>query len=156
ASAVTGLSILAFLPVQPATVLLGAGITGIGGGTIYSALPVLIAEAVPERETGTVNGINTIIRTIAMAILSQVTTVVLVTVTPPGQDYPLRAAFTVDFSMSALLNLLALLLVPCIVVAGARRGRGGSKADTHPKAAAVRRREPAAEESKQRSWANAC
>lgn len=152
ASAVTGLSILAFLPVQPATVLLGAGITGIGGGTIYSALPVLIAEAVPERKTGTVNGINTIIRTIAMAILSQVTTVVLVVGTPPGQDYPLRAAFTVDFSMSALLNLLALLLVPCIVVAGARRGRGGGKADAHPKAAAVRREEPAAEESEQRSW----
>ncbi|HLU96275.1 MAG TPA: MFS transporter [Thermobifida alba] len=139
ASAVAGLAILAFCPTTPATVLLGAGITGIGGGTVYSVLPVLISESVPEHEVGATNGINTIIRTISMAILSQVTTVVLVLWTPAGAQYPLRAGFTIDYSLAALLNLLALFLVPLVVstVAGGtrrsgHRRRAGRAAARHP------------------------
>ncbi|UOE21903.1 MFS transporter [Thermobifida halotolerans] len=127
ASAVVGLAVLGFCPVGPVTVLVGAGATGIGGGTVYSVLPVLIAEAVPENEAGATNGINTIIRNIAMAIVSQVSAVVLVLWTPAGEEHPVRVAFTIDYGMSALLNLLALCLVPLVLPrqgVGGRRGRG--------------------------------
>jgi len=133
ASAVVGLAVLAFAPVGPAAVLLGAGITGIGGGTVYSVLPVLISQTVPEHEVGTTNGINTIVRTLSMAILSQVTTVVLVLWTPEGQEHPLRTAFTIDYGLAALLNLLALVLVPLVLPAARVRGAHGRPGGAQPR-----------------------
>ncbi|GAA3742570.1 MFS family permease [Spinactinospora alkalitolerans] len=124
-----GLVVLAAGGAQPVAILVGAAVMGIGGGTAFAVLPMLISEAVPVRDLGAANGVNTIVRHISMAVAAQVAAAVLVLGTPAGELYPVRGAFVADFGVSALLGVLALLLVPLV---RARPDRAAEESAPHP------------------------
>ncbi|MDA8370323.1 MAG: MFS transporter [Nocardiopsaceae bacterium] len=111
---VAGLLVLGFGGPHEAAVLIGAALTGLGGGTVYAVLPMIIADSVPVQHLGAANGVNTIVRHISMAISAQLAAAVLVMGTPPGSPYPTGGAFLADFGGGALLGVCALALIPLI------------------------------------------
>ncbi|MQA86170.1 MAG: MFS transporter [Streptosporangiales bacterium] len=110
----TGLLVLAALAAHPMGLLIGSGMMGIGAGMTFAVLPVLINDAVPPARRGAANGVNTIVRHIAIAISAQVAAVVLVISTPAGSPYPAGSAYAADFLLGAVVGGLALLVVPAV------------------------------------------
>ncbi|HVT66295.1 MAG TPA: MFS transporter [Trebonia sp.] len=70
---------------------------GPGAGLALTALPALIRDHVPARETATANGINTVARTVGGVIGTQITAVVLASVTAGHSAVPSAAAFRILF-----------------------------------------------------------
>lgn len=109
-----GLVVLAAFAASPMGLLIGSGTMGIGAGMTFAVLPVLINDAVPPARRGGANGVNTIVRHVAIAISAQVAAVVLVVSTPAGSPYPTGSAYAVDFLIGALVGGLALAVVPAV------------------------------------------
>jgi hypothetical protein len=59
-------------------IILGGAIVSAGTALAYSALPALILRSVPATETGSVNGVNVLMRTIGQSLCSAAVAAVLV------------------------------------------------------------------------------
>lgn len=104
-----GLALLAAGGGQPELLVLGGAVVGLSGGVIYTALPALLADAVPLDQLGGANGVNTIVRHVSMATVAQLAAAVLVLGTPRGAPYPQEWAFTLSYTVSAVLSVLSLV-----------------------------------------------
>lgn len=111
---VGGLAVLAFGGPAPATLLIGSGLVGVGGGAAFAVFPMLIEDAVAPDRRGAANGVNTIMRHISMALSAQVGAAILVAATPIGTAHPTGAAFTTDFLAGAVIAAFALAVVPAV------------------------------------------
>ncbi|HLU98404.1 MAG TPA: MFS transporter [Thermobifida alba] len=125
-----GLALLAAGGGHPELLVLGGAVVGLSGGLVYTALPALLADAVPLDQLGGANGVNTIVRHVSMAVVAQLAAAVLVLGTPRGAPYPQEWAFTLSYAVSAALSVLS--LVP-IGMLRSRRAAGTAPA-TEPAA----------------------
>ncbi|MFI0775133.1 MFS transporter [Streptomyces sp. NPDC021212] len=120
---------------------------GIGIGIAYSAMPTLIVSAVPARETGAANGLNTLMRSIGMSTSSAVVGVILAhqttgfgRVTLPSKD-----GFQMSFMVACAASVVGLLIAFCLPAQ--RRsvsGRPSSAPATTPKTEPVAEKEDVA------------
>ncbi|MEU4277786.1 MFS transporter [Streptomyces tanashiensis] len=98
-------------------IVAGATVVACGTAIAYSALPALVMGAVPVSETGSANGLNTLMRSVGQACCSAVVTAVLARVTfvADGRTAPTLHAYLLIFLIAAgaaLAALAATLLLP--------------------------------------------
>ncbi|MEU1801369.1 MFS transporter [Streptomyces sp. NPDC019937] len=89
---------------------------GIGIGIAYSAMPTLIVSAVPARETGAANGLNTLMRSIGMSTSSAVVGVILAHRTTDfgGVALPSKEGFQTSFMVACAASIVGLLIAFCL------------------------------------------
>ncbi|MFF2568922.1 MFS transporter [Streptomyces sp. NPDC058084] len=98
-------------------IVAGATVVSCGTAIAYSALPALVMRAVPVSETGSANGLNTLMRSVGQACCSAVVAAVLARVTfvADGHTAPTLHAYLLIFLIAAgaaLAALVASLLLP--------------------------------------------
>ncbi|MBB2948792.1 MFS family permease [Actinoplanes lutulentus] len=106
------------------TIVLGTLFVGAGTALAYSALPSLIMQSVPVRETAAANGINTLMRSIGQAVCSAVVASVLAGVTmavPGGGRAPALSAYLLVFGVAGVTALAAFVIAIFIPVRASRR-----------------------------------
>ncbi|MGM7677660.1 MFS transporter [Microbacterium sp. A94] len=88
-------------------------VIGVGIGLGYAAMPTLIMRAVPANETGSANGLNTLMRSLGTSVAAAVIAAILAqsSVQSDGASIPSPDGF----QMSLLLGLVAALL--CALIA---------------------------------------
>lgn len=86
----------------------------IGSMFIFTAFPNLVAEAVPMENTSEGMGINTVTRTIFMAVGTTVTTMALASSTVPESGVPTQSAYTVAYIVILVTSVLGLFLTMLI------------------------------------------
>ncbi len=91
-------------------VFVALGITGLGIGFSFGAMPGFIVRAVPHRETGSAMGFYQVLRNVGLSIGSAVAAAILLTFTHPGQPFPSEAGFQVALFTAVALSLLAAVL----------------------------------------------
>ncbi|WP_050799871.1 MFS transporter [Streptomyces himastatinicus] len=98
---------------------------GVGIGIAYSAMPTLIVSAVPARETGAANGLNTLMRSIGMSTSSAVVGVILARQTTDfgGVALPSKDGFQMSFMVACAASVVGLVIAFCLP--GRRRVPGG-------------------------------
>ncbi|MFC4946042.1 MFS transporter [Pseudonocardia sp. GCM10023141] len=111
---VVGNIALAFLPASIPLVLVATSVSSIGAALSYSALPMLIMDAVPPTETAAANSLNTLMRQLGTSSCSAVVAAVATgfTVMTDGQMFPAGTAYTVVFATAA-----AGAAVGCVIAA---------------------------------------
>lgn len=82
-------------------------VAGIGIGLTFATMPALIVRSVPPAETGSAASLNQVLIVVGGAIGSAASIAVLGSFTPPGQDLPLEAGYTVAFLAAAVVCVLA-------------------------------------------------
>ncbi|MFI0814406.1 MFS transporter [Streptomyces sp. NPDC021098] len=89
---------------------------GIGIGIAYSAMPTLIVSAVPARETGAANGLNTLMRSIGMSTSSAVVGVILAHQTTDfgGVALPSKDGFQMSFMVACAASVVGLFIAFCL------------------------------------------
>ncbi|MGR3934770.1 MFS transporter [Streptomyces sp. BRA346] len=89
---------------------------GIGIGIAYSAMPTLIVSAVPARETGAANGLNTLMRSIGMSTSSAVVGVILARQTTDfgGVALPSKDGFQMSFMVACAASVVGLVIAFCL------------------------------------------
>ncbi len=106
--------------IYSATALMGLGI-----GFSFASMANLIVEAVDQCETGVATGMNTIMRTIGGSLGGQVSAAVLAGHLSASGE-PTSSAFTIAFSISAVVVLLAFAASIGIPGRARRRERSGT------------------------------
>jgi MFS family permease len=109
---VVGNAGMAMIPGTVALVMVATTVAAIGAALAYSALPLLIMDAVPPTETAAANSLNTLMRMLGTSSCSAVAAVVttgLVEVVD-GRTIPASAAYTVVFLAAAGAALVATLI----------------------------------------------
>ena len=81
--------------------LLVMALAGIGAGTVFAMIPMMIVSGVPAHETGSALGFNAVLRTVGGSVGSAVSAAVLTAHTVSGSRYPQDEGYTV----SALISL---------------------------------------------------
>ena len=103
---------MALVPGTVVLVMVATTISAIGAALAYSALPLLIMDAVPSTETAAANSLNTLMRMLGTsscsAVAAAVTTGLVVVV--DGRTIPSAAAYTVVFLAAAGAALVATLI----------------------------------------------
>lgn len=122
---VAGNAAMASLPGVLVLVMAGATLTAVGAALAYSALPLLIMDAVPPTETAAANSLNTLMRMLGTSSCSAVAAAVTsgLTATVAGVTLPSGAAYTVVFLAAAGAAALAAtisFLTPAATPAPAR------------------------------------
>ncbi|RNG28924.1 MFS transporter [Streptomyces botrytidirepellens] len=89
---------------------------GVGIGIAYSAMPTLIVSAVPARETGAANGLNTLMRSIGMSTSSAVVGVILARQTTDfgGVALPSKDGFQMSFMVACAASVVGLVIAFCL------------------------------------------
>lgn len=100
---------LAMLPASIPLVMAASTVTAIGAALSYSALPLLIMDAVPSTETAAANSLNTLMRMLGTSSCSAVAAAVAggLTAVVAGQTLPAAAAYTTVFLAAAGAALAA-------------------------------------------------
>lgn len=106
--------VAAFVPLQVWHVLVINTVIGVGIGLGYAAMPTLIMRAVPASETGSANGLNTLMRSLGTSIAAAVIAAILAASATPVGGVPLPSAD--GFQLALLLGLLASVLCAIIAV----------------------------------------
>jgi MFS family permease len=109
---IVGNTCMAFIPGTVVLVMVATTISAIGAALAYSALPLLIMDAVPATETAAANSLNTLMRMLGTSSCSAVTAAAAtaLTVDIGGRTLPSAAAYTVVFLSAAVAALLATLI----------------------------------------------
>jgi MFS family permease len=76
-------------------------VVGLGSGLALAALPRLLGGLVPVTQTATVNGINTVARTVGGALGAQVAIAIVASRPGVGGVLPVRSAFSTAFWLAA-------------------------------------------------------
>ncbi len=109
---VVGNAGMALIPGTVLLVMVATTVAAIGAALAYSALPLLIMDAVPSTETAAANSLNTLMRMLGTSSCSAVAAAVttgLVEVVD-GRTIPSAAAYTVVFVAAAGAALAATLI----------------------------------------------
>jgi MFS family permease len=93
-------------------------VLSVGIAFAFAAMPTLIMEAVPARETGEATGFNTLMRSVGAALGSQVTAAVLAGETIGRSAVPAAHAYTTAFLVCAAVALVAALVALAIPAGG--------------------------------------
>lgn len=103
---------MAFLPGSVVLVMTAASVTAIGAALAYSALPLLIMNAVPPTETAAANSLNTLMRMLGTSSCSAVVAAVAtgLTATVAGVTLPSATAYTVVFLAAATAAAVAAVI----------------------------------------------
>jgi predicted MFS family arabinose efflux permease len=103
---------LAALPASIPMVMAASTVTAIGAALSYSALPLLIMDAVPPTETAAANSLNTLMRMLGTSSCSAVAAAVAtgLTAVVAGQVLPAAAAYTTVFLAAAGAAVVASLI----------------------------------------------
>ncbi|MGO4201187.1 MFS transporter [Rhodococcus sp. TAF43] len=90
-------------------IILGSMMVNIGTAITYSAMPILIMQAVPISETAASNGLNSLLRSIGTSTSSAVVTALLTAMTldVAGVQLPTLAAFQTVFAVACGMAILA-------------------------------------------------
>jgi MFS family permease len=103
---------MALIPGTVALVMVATTVSAIGAALAYSALPLLIMDAVPPTETAAANSLNTLMRMLGTsscsAVAAAVATALVVVV--DGRTIPSAAAYTVVFLAAAGAALVATVI----------------------------------------------
>jgi EmrB/QacA subfamily drug resistance transporter len=87
---------------------------GVGLAFCFASLGTLVIDHSGPGETGVASAMNTIMRTVGAALGSQVAAAIISAHTLPGTEIPLERGFTIAFTMSACIAVLA--LVPTLLL----------------------------------------
>jgi MFS family permease len=87
---------------------LAMAVAGLGVGTVFAALPALIAAAVPAGEMGSAMSLNQVLRYVGFALGSALSATVLEAATPRGEQFPATGGY-------AAIGLIG--LAACVVLA---------------------------------------
>jgi MFS family permease len=100
---------LATLPGSIPTIMLASTVTAIGAALAYSAIPLIIMDAVPATETAAANSLNTLMRMLGTsscsAVFAAVATGLVIEV--DGRELPAGSAFTAVFLTAAGAGVVA-------------------------------------------------
>jgi MFS family permease len=133
----TGNAWLAILPGSIPTIMLASTVTAIGAALAYSAIPLIIMNAVPTSETAAANSLNTLMRMLGTsscsAVFAAVATGMVIEV--EGHELPAGSAFTAVFLAAAGAGLVAL------VITALNRTRANRSAPAQPATGRVSRQE---------------
>ncbi len=119
ATLITGTAVLgvgnlsvAALPDSLALLMAGSALTAVGAALAYSALPLLIMDAVPPTETAAANSLNTLMRMLGTSSCSAVVAAVAsgLTADVAGVELPTGTAYTVVFLAAAGAGMVATLI----------------------------------------------
>ncbi|WP_460682972.1 MFS transporter [Modestobacter lapidis] len=93
---VLGLGLLMFGLVREELwqLFVGTAVSGLGVGCMFAALPGVIVNAVPVRETGSAMSLNQVLRYIGFAVGSALSATLLEAATPEGAAYPASGGYT--------------------------------------------------------------
>ncbi|WP_261563371.1 MFS transporter [Frankia tisae] len=99
-------------------IVAGAAVVAAGTALAYSAMPMLIMNAVPRTQTAAANGLNVLLRTVGQALCSAAVATLLshLTMTTSVGAVPSLGAFQTVFAMAGVVGALA-LGVGCLVPA---------------------------------------
>lgn len=94
---------VATLPGSLAVIMAATGLTAVGAALAYSALPLLIMDAVPLTDTAAANSLNTLMRMLGTSSCSAVVAAVASGLTAPvaGVELPTGTAYTAVFLTAA-------------------------------------------------------
>ena len=94
---------MALIPGTVVLIMLATTVSAIGAALAYSALPLLIMDAVPATETAAANSLNTLMRMLGTSSCSAVAAAVVTALTLEvgGRTLPSAAAYTVVFLAAA-------------------------------------------------------
>ncbi|MFD1516830.1 MFS transporter [Pseudonocardia yunnanensis] len=125
---------MATLPGSIPLVMAASTVTAIGAALAYSALPLLIMDAVPASETAAANSLNTLMRMLGTSSCSAVVAAVTTSLTMAvdGQVLPSATAYTVVFLAAAVAA------VGGAVIAAVTPARQAGSVAPEPVAAAAR------------------
>lgn len=119
--AAAGASLLAISHTTVGEVVVFYLVVGLGSGLALAALPRLLSGLVPATQTATVNGINTVARTVGGALGAQVAIAIVAVRAGVGGVAPARSAFSTAFWLAA-----AAAAAGTMVVARSITSRAGS------------------------------
>jgi MFS family permease len=117
----------------PPTVLLvmaATTVTSIGAALAYSAIPLLIMDAVPSTETAAANSLNSLMRMLGTSSCSAFTAAVAsgMIMQVDGHAVPTAGAFTVVFLTAAAAGVAAVLIMAALPRLSQREARVGQPA----------------------------
>jgi len=103
---------MAAIPGTVVLIMLATTVSAIGAALAYSALPLLIMDAVPATETAAANSLNALMRMLGTSSCSAVAAAVVTAMTQEvgGRTLPSASAYTVVFLAAAGAALLATLI----------------------------------------------
>jgi MFS family permease len=109
---IVGNAAMAAIPGTVVLIMIATTVSAIGAALAYSALPLLIMNAVPPTETAAANSLNTLMRMLGTSSCSAVAAAVVtaLTVDVGGRTLPSASAYTVVFLAAAVAALLATLI----------------------------------------------
>jgi MFS family permease len=85
-------------------------VVGLGSGLALAALPELLGGLVPATQTATVNGVNTVARTVGGALGAQVAIAVVASRAGVGGLAPASSAFSAAFWLAAAVSAAGMLV----------------------------------------------
>ena len=100
-------AVLSQLHDEPWQVLAASGTLGLGVGLAFAAMVALIAENVPQTQTGVATGMNTVVRMIGAVVGGQIGAAILTASPLAIGERPSEDAFALAFGLSAVAGLLA-------------------------------------------------
>jgi MFS family permease len=106
------------------TVMLGQVAQGMGFGLAYSAMSLIIVEAVPAHQTGAASGMNANVRTIGGAAGTAVVGAIIASAMRPD-GHPSEGAFVASFTVLAVAIALATAFAILIPASTGGRRAGG-------------------------------
>nr|WP_237535491.1 MFS transporter [Streptomyces sp. SID3343] len=120
-------------------IVAGATLCSVGTGLVYSALPTLVLQAVPQEQTAAATGLNVLMRTIGQALCSTVVAVVLTTVTGTagGAVHASLDAYRIVFGLAAAAALAAAITAAAIPRTAAHPAETGSPGSSDRQLAGV-------------------
>jgi MFS family permease len=121
--AAAGASLLAISHATAWQVVVFYLIVGLGSGLALAALPRLLSGLVPATQTATVNGINTVARTVGGALGAQVA--IAIVAARPGVA-PARSAFSTAFWLAAAVSAAGMVVARSITSRVGDLGRPGA------------------------------
>lgn len=96
-------------------IVVGSMLVSMGTSFMYAAMPIIIMAAVPDNETASANGLNTLLRSVGTAVSSAAVAAVLTSAASSASGHPSFHAFAIVFWIAAGAALAAgLVALPLI------------------------------------------
>jgi MFS family permease len=110
---------LAVLPATVPLVIAAIMVTSSGAALSYSAVPILIMDAVPSTETAAANSLNSLMRMLGTSSCSAFTAAIAssMILQVDGHAFPAAAAYTIVFVAAAGAALVAALIMAALPLA---------------------------------------
>lgn len=96
---------------DPAMVMIGSGMVGVGVAFAFAAMPALITASVPPAQIAAANGVNSVVRTLSGAVAAALFALVIATLPSPVDGaYLSHSALLLSFGTAALCGLATVLI----------------------------------------------